>query len=85
MSPGSPVGIWAGAAFSNPRTPEKAQRRLGWLQIKKKERKQVFSHFLNFPQLLNLISLDFHITGSYSDFQCSILMLHKFSHVRVTS
>ena len=29
MSPGS--RIWAGAAFSNPRTPEKAQRRLGGL------------------------------------------------------
>ena len=28
MSPGSPGGILAGAAFSNPRTPEKAQRRL---------------------------------------------------------
>ena len=33
MSPDSPRGIWAGAAFSNPRTPEKAQRRLGGLQI----------------------------------------------------
>ena len=33
-------GNWAGAAFGDPRTPEKAQRRLGGLQIYKKKKKK---------------------------------------------
>ena len=38
MSPGSPGGILAGAVFNNPRTPEKAQRRLGGLLIRKRKK-----------------------------------------------
>ena len=35
MSLGPPWGDWAGAAFGLSRTPAKAQRRLGGLQLKK--------------------------------------------------
>ena len=31
---------WVGATFGNPRAPEKAQRRLGGLQIKRKKKKK---------------------------------------------
>ena len=33
-------GDWVGATFGDPRTPEKAQRRLGGLPIKKKKKKK---------------------------------------------
>ena len=33
-------GDWVGATFGDPRTPEKAQRRLGGLPIKKKKKKE---------------------------------------------
>ena len=44
MSPGPPWGggDWVGATFGDPRTPEKAQRRLGGLPIKKKKKKTLF-------------------------------------------
>ena len=40
-------GDWVGATFGDPRTPEKAQRRLGGLPIKKKKKKMVYSNYGN--------------------------------------
>ena len=41
-------GDWGGATFGDPRTPEKAQRRLGGLPIKKKKKKKKKKNFTDF-------------------------------------
>ena len=58
MSPGPPGGDWGGATSGDPRTPEKAQRRLGGLPIykkKKKKKKKDFSGFLRGNKSLLLV------------------------------